>query len=1369
MSAGSFDDASNLFEQSSSPGREKEEGIAEEKEQELSEELPESVTEVHKSKSKASKALKFLKRAKSPLAGQLKAAKSPFKSLRNLPKHHYKVPKSPSKSPSKENLTEEFKNLEQTLGEKKSEEWKEFQQMQERIKQTVLKTQTSLHRYTKHDDNIDSKQSRWTGFEEEESLEPEEIIDVSLECPEINISWANNDNDDINKKLIDGSKSSTHIDSTQDISKGLAHIDTSLDSSKDFEHLDTTQDSSKGLTHLDTTPISSPPVTPAPPFNSRISSMEDLVAVSDKTKTVTQDEFDLLGLESSSAPTTIISNVELMNQDLLGLGGDDLLGTGTDILGGYSYSVSSTKNQSEISSNRSTPVEFDPNMTISDAQSEFYLTQTSTTTDTVGILDQSYQTNVDSYGFEGISSTGDIINIQSIVPNATEVSMDAKDISVTDELGGTSLIGMQAEDQLKTDEMGGLSLVPDILEPSTFISEHTDQVVPQSMQTVQSSDKVLDDLSDLDPMKASASPSVDISPVAPNLFGTSSSPIDIVPGANTSFLGGSTNVYGTSPQSMGTAFGSLPPTQAPIEQDIMLKIQKMSAVSQPVTPAKRKVAPKPPDPFGFVKKELKKPGAGDAGNENDDDDYKSIIDTMKDKTTVVAPDKANNESESIPNVENNPFLSGDFGQESYSNEGFNGSVDVAAVFGVESVDGIPVSNAPVPPMEQWTDMNTEGENSFKETWVDMSERKTDFESDGAWEAVNPIDAQSSGDAWGSTLTGDDTLGAPDVSKNPFQDDFSGFDDSQFTVTENIIKTDSTAVSANPFLDESIPIVPPMIPDATSNPFLEMNSSDAVKGSTATVLDAEAFFLDSLGETQLENTAVAMDDDFDPFKTTETKAIKTEAEATADDSLDLFVSTASTGHKQLSKSDSDEKQGFILEIKPVSEQSEIDSSVSAPAIKPPPKPPKSPQPPRENPFDRDSPPEENFAQFEIMDTEKPKDFIPKSFSTESSTTEEEEILEPLELFLPKCEKEGFKLMLRYPTKKKITGNRYWKNVFVRIEKQKEGPMVRVFSDPNDALPLQELLLQACYSLSDRCLQQYDQYGKIHTVKLQYIFYKERVGIKTDRIAPSLVKLRSSKPKANMIMDHSPQVSELLKFGSLDRDEMVLFMQEIEDTLMNLEAHREKTLTYAKDEVTAELHDEYKAELDKYGKVLMQKARVRIFVLAFLTGMPTVEVGLNDKRRRGKEVVGRNDIIPIKTEEWIRLENVEFHCSVDQEEFQKTNNIKFHPLDACQFELMRYRVRLRENKELPMQLTVQQIFKERKMEIRCDLLVTGYHSFSKKHGQFPCEDIEVRIPVPEVWIYMFRYERRFGYGAFKSTTRKPGKIKGRLGFILDPRLR
>lgn len=60
---------------------------------------------------------------------------------------------------------------------------------------------------------------------------------------------------------------------------------------------------------------------------------------------------------------------------------------------------------------------------------------------------------------------------------------------------------------------------------------------------------------------------------------------------------------------------------------------------------------------------------------------------------------------------------------------------------------------------------------------------------------------------------------------------------------------------------------------------------------------------------------------------------------------------------------------------------------------------------------------------------------------------------------------------------------------------------------------------------------------------------------------------------------------------------------------------------------------------------------------MAGMPDVEVGVNDLRRQGREVVGRHDIIPVATEEWIRVEDVDFHACVQPQHFHDTQIIRF----------------------------------------------------------------------------------------------------------------
>ena len=85
-----------------------------------------------------------------------------------------------------------------------------------------------------------------------------------------------------------------------------------------------------------------------------------------------------------------------------------------------------------------------------------------------------------------------------------------------------------------------------------------------------------------------------------------------------------------------------------------------------------------------------------------------------------------------------------------------------------------------------------------------------------------------------------------------------------------------------------------------------------------------------------------------------------------------------------------------------------------------------------------------------------------------------------------------------------------------------------------------------------------------------------------------------------------------------------------------------------------------------------------------------------------MVGRHDIIPIKTEEWIRIEDWKLNSLVDTGEFERSKVLRFVPLDACRFELMRFRVRPRANVELPLQVRVQMSVVDRHVEIRAEVI-------------------------------------------------------------------
>lgn len=292
--------------------------------------------------------------------------------------------------------------------------------------------------------------------------------------------------------------------------------------------------------------------------------------------------------------------------------------------------------------------------------------------------------------------------------------------------------------------------------------------------------------------------------------------------------------------------------------------------------------------------------------------------------------------------------------------------------------------------------------------------------------------------------------------------------------------------------------------------------------------------------------------------------------------------------------------------------------------------------------------------------------------------DEDVSQPLEEF-PRLHYigPGWEMQLRQPNKKKITGQRFWKKIVVRLVVQNDVPVVQLLNQAGDKQPFQELPLQPSYSVSEIGAQQYDQFGKIFTMKLQYIFYKERPGVrpgqvtKAERITNKLTKFAqyaiagdyegvkefgSDLKKLGLPVEHAPQSSQLFKIGSMNYEDMKQFSVCIEEALFKIPALRERALTYKMEEVQVTAVDEITVEQDFEGKILKQIARVRLFFLAFLTGMPTIELGVNDMWRQGKEVVGRHDIIPVATEEWIRLEAVEFHSVVNQKEYERTRTIK-----------------------------------------------------------------------------------------------------------------
>lgn len=215
--------------------------------------------------------------------------------------------------------------------------------------------------------------------------------------------------------------------------------------------------------------------------------------------------------------------------------------------------------------------------------------------------------------------------------------------------------------------------------------------------------------------------------------------------------------------------------------------------------------------------------------------------------------------------------------------------------------------------------------------------------------------------------------------------------------------------------------------------------------------------------------------------------------------------------------------------------------------------------------------------------------------------DEDTSQPLEDFPLRYMGDGWELMLRHPAKKKLTANRYWKKIFVKFIP--ETCLLQLFNKKGDPQPFQELPLQASYSLSEISAQQYDQYGKIFTIKVQYIFYRERVGVRPGQIAKVMqgqIQSMGDFARLGMPVEHAPQVSELLKLGSLEYADLKELVQEVEESMFRMTVHRDRALTYRTEEIQCCVQDELYVEQNKIGIIEKQLARVRIFFLAFING-------------------------------------------------------------------------------------------------------------------------------------------------------------------------
>ncbi|KAI7738601.1 hypothetical protein M8C21_011462, partial [Ambrosia artemisiifolia] len=116
-------------------------------------------------------------------------------------------------------------------------------------------------------------------------------------------------------------------------------------------------------------------------------------------------------------------------------------------------------------------------------------------------------------------------------------------------------------------------------------------------------------------------------------------------------------------------------------------------------------------------------------------------------------------------------------------------------------------------------------------------------------------------------------------------------------------------------------------------------------------------------------------------------------------------------------------------------------------------------------------------------------------------------------------------------------------------------------------------------------------------------------------------------------------------------------------------RREGLVYKKNEVFLDIVESVNLLMSSKGSVLRCDVTGKILMKCFLSGMPDLKLGLNDKIGLEKESEIKSR--PTKSGKTIELDDVTFHQCVNLTRFNSEKTVSFVPPDG-EFELMKYRI-------------------------------------------------------------------------------------------------
>ena len=333
--------------------------------------------------------------------------------------------------------------------------------------------------------------------------------------------------------------------------------------------------------------------------------------------------------------------------------------------------------------------------------------------------------------------------------------------------------------------------------------------------------------------------------------------------------------------------------------------------------------------------------------------------------------------------------------------------------------------------------------------------------------------------------------------------------------------------------------------------------------------------------------------------------------------------------------------------------------------------------------------------------------------------------------------SWSMLLRFPDKKRKIGSRDWKSVVIRLE----GTTLQIYEEYELSAPFREIPLQAYFAFTAPKLQSFERGAKVHTVKLEYIKYTE-----------------SRRLRHRGTIEHIAEGTSIIKIASPSHVIVQELLESVNNSIRLLPAYRDRGITYRRDEVFVDVDDVSNVLLSGDGMVLRKNSKVLVKLKAFLTGDPECQLVLNDVCVREREEARlRGELKPQRVHHWVKLRHCDFHKCVNVANFEQSHAITFHPLDACTFELMRFRVE--HHKPLPLLVkTSLNVHNEQRVELKAEVQVCQ----ETKMARYVRNNVVFRFPIPESWVPLFRTGKKLrGEKSIQSSRgRRAAGIKSRL---------